>query len=176
MAGHQIGLRQQAGHAVGFLALAALWIVLVRIVPAGTPQTAAVVGGGLAVAALFVYLLMRHIRAVLGGTPRLILHSVGAGLQLALFLLAFALVHHHLGIRDNTLPSPTIVHAFGESVYYSIVTYTTLGYGDFYPVGPGRALAAIQALTGYLTLGLLATTAANALNPDEKAGWDQEEA
>ncbi len=41
-----------------------------------------------------------------------------------------------------------------DGLYFSIVTFTTLGYGDYQPVGYGRYLAATQALAGYLVLGL----------------------
>ena len=37
-----------------------------------------------------------------------------------------------------------------EYSYYSVVTYTTLGYGDIVPVGPVRFLAAMEALTGLM--------------------------
>jgi len=41
------------------------------------------------------------------------------------------------------------------------VTFTTLGYGDFQPQGIGRVLACVQSLTGYLLLGVLASTSAS---------------
>ena len=43
---------------------------------------------------------------------------------------------------------------FFSSVYYSVVTFTTLGYGDFTPVGISRAIAAIEAFTGSFTIAL----------------------
>ncbi|WP_421785351.1 potassium channel family protein [Hyphobacterium sp.] len=42
-----------------------------------------------------------------------------------------------------------------EAVYFSIVTLTTLGYGDFTPLGDNRMAAASQALTGYVVLGMI---------------------
>jgi hypothetical protein len=45
------------------------------------------------------------------------------------------------------------VALLNESVYYSIVTMTTLGYGDMAPIAPqARALAMMQALIGQLYL------------------------
>ena len=42
----------------------------------------------------------------------------------------------------------------GESaLYFSVVTWTTLGYGDFSPPADIRLIAAIQALLGYVFLG-----------------------
>jgi voltage-gated potassium channel Kch len=43
---------------------------------------------------------------------------------------------------------------FFSSLYYSVVTFTTLGYGDFTPVGISRAIAAIEAFTGSFTIAL----------------------
>jgi hypothetical protein len=40
-----------------------------------------------------------------------------------------------------------------DYVYYSFVTYTTVGYGDLVPVGPIRFIAATEALTGWMLLG-----------------------
>lgn len=43
---------------------------------------------------------------------------------------------------------------FLSCLYYSVVTFTTLGYGDFTPVGFSRAIAALEAFTGSFTLAL----------------------
>ncbi|WP_448569953.1 ion channel [Thalassotalea ganghwensis] len=43
---------------------------------------------------------------------------------------------------------------FLSCLYYSVVTFTTLGYGDFTPVGISRAIAAIEAFTGSFTIAL----------------------
>lgn len=43
---------------------------------------------------------------------------------------------------------------FFSALYYSVVTFTTLGYGDFTPVGISRAIAAIEAFTGSFTIAL----------------------
>lgn len=40
-----------------------------------------------------------------------------------------------------------------DYIYFSIVTFTTLGYGDFSPLQEYRLLAASQALLGYVYLG-----------------------
>ena len=39
-------------------------------------------------------------------------------------------------------------------VYYSIVTFTTLGYGDFTPDGISRPLSAMQAFTGAFMMAM----------------------
>ncbi|MFC3032364.1 ion channel [Pseudoalteromonas fenneropenaei] len=41
-----------------------------------------------------------------------------------------------------------------NSCYFSVVTFTTLGYGDITPVGVSRFVAALEAFTGSFTLAL----------------------
>ncbi|GIU21695.1 pentapeptide repeat-containing protein [Shewanella schlegeliana] len=43
---------------------------------------------------------------------------------------------------------------FFNCIYYSVVTFTTLGYGDFTPIGFSRAIAAFEAFTGSFTIAL----------------------
>lgn len=43
---------------------------------------------------------------------------------------------------------------FFSSVYFSVVTFTTLGYGDIQPVGLSRLVAAIEAFVGSFALAL----------------------
>jgi hypothetical protein len=47
-------------------------------------------------------------------------------------------------------------------LYYSVVTLTTLGYGDIVPAsGPAQALAVTEAVLGYVVLGGLLSILAN---------------
>lgn len=48
----------------------------------------------------------------------------------------------------------TNFYLFFNCIYYSVVTFTTLGYGDFTPIGFSRAIAAIEAFTGSFTIAL----------------------
>jgi uncharacterized protein YjbI with pentapeptide repeats len=43
---------------------------------------------------------------------------------------------------------------FLECLYFSVVTFTTLGYGDIVPIGPARPFAAFEAFTGNFTIAL----------------------
>lgn len=43
--------------------------------------------------------------------------------------------------------------SLGACMYFSAETYTSLGFGDFTPVGPVRLLAGVEALNGLLLIG-----------------------
>ncbi|NJD98265.1 hypothetical protein E3E26_00385 [Thermococcus sp. LS1] len=47
------------------------------------------------------------------------------------------------------------VPGFLNALYYSLVTFTTLGYGDMHPTGWLKALSAIEALTGAVFMALI---------------------
>lgn len=42
---------------------------------------------------------------------------------------------------------------FREYIYFSLVSYTSLGLGDVYPYGPIRLITGIEALTGLMMIG-----------------------
>ena len=44
--------------------------------------------------------------------------------------------------------------AWLDCLYFSVVTFTTLGYGDLTPLGPSRLCAALEAFTGSFSLAL----------------------
>ncbi|HCM46005.1 MAG TPA: hypothetical protein DIS98_00295 [Colwellia sp.] len=46
------------------------------------------------------------------------------------------------------------ISLFFSLLYYSVVTFTTVGYSDFTPVGLSRAITAIEAFTGSFTIAL----------------------
>ncbi len=46
------------------------------------------------------------------------------------------------------------ISLFFSALYFSVVTFTTLGYGDYNPIGISRAIAAIEAFTGSFTIAL----------------------
>jgi voltage-gated potassium channel len=54
------------------------------------------------------------------------------------------------------------IHTLGESLWWSVVTVTTVGYGDFFPVTiPGRIAACFIMGTGLLTLAVLTAQVAS---------------
>ena len=55
-----------------------------------------------------------------------------------------------------------IAHSWLTPYYYSIVTYTTLGFGDVTPLTPtGQAIVIVEVIFGYFTLGVLVSILAN---------------
>ena len=58
----------------------------------------------------------------------------------------------HIFSLNNDVMSNLIL--FLNCIYYSVVTFTTLGYGDFTPIGFSRAIAAFEAFTGSFTIAL----------------------
>ena len=56
---------------------------------------------------------------------------------------------------DGFPETSNIVVRFANALYYSIVTFTTLGYGDMHPTGWLKALSAIEALTGAVFMALI---------------------
>jgi hypothetical protein len=68
-------------------------------------------------------------------------------------ICAYAWVYYH-----NNM----ILGSDGEyesALYFSFVTWTTLGYGDLKPTESGRSLAASEAFIGYLFMGVLVALA-----------------
>jgi len=72
---------------------------------------------------------------------------------------AFAATYHLVGIRlFDPLPHSTGLAwplTFGRALYFSIITFTTLGYGDIKPApGLGSALCATEAILGGIMMAL----------------------
>ena len=77
-------------------------------------------------------------------------------LILALILLVYSVIYRG-NIVANGKPEEPITD-MTTCLYFSIVTFTTLGYGDFAPTANVRLLAALEAILGYVFLGLLIGT------------------
>lgn len=77
-------------------------------------------------------------------------------------IIGFALIYFYLGISDSgniiTYSSESLFNEnllnFGRCLYFSIVTFTTLGYGDLIPLGITRPFAAMEAFSGSFTIAL----------------------
>src|SRR5262249_55899971 len=66
-----------------------------------------------------------------------------------------ACAHTYFGLKDMA-NGGQVIHDPMISLYFSVVTWTTLGYGDFSPANNyGRAFAMWEALNGYLVMAIL---------------------
>jgi hypothetical protein len=74
-----------------------------------------------------------------------------AFILLVLVILSFALMYSELGLVSVR---GVRTHDFWICLYFSVETFTTLGYGDFVPTSGARPVAAMEALSGYVLLGL----------------------
>jgi len=68
-----------------------------------------------------------------------------------LVLIGYAYLYQRLGIIG---PGDVESREFGTCLYFSVVTFTTVGYGDFRPAIGSRPVAALEAITGYVYFGL----------------------
>lgn len=72
-------------------------------------------------------------------------------------ILVCAVCYCSLGIYSSSASG--VVFSFWSSLYYSVVTFTTLGYGDYYPAsGIVKFIAACEALTGLFMTSLFMVT------------------
>lgn len=77
-------------------------------------------------------------------------------------IITFGVLYSVIGIHDGgVVMKLQAKHSFSENLmqlltclYFSVVTFTTLGYGDLIPFGLSRLLAAIEAFIGSFTLAL----------------------
>jgi len=82
------------------------------------------------------------------------------------YVLAFALIFSFAGITHSSgffkfslsQSLYTNLNVFYNALYYSIVTFTTLGYCDFTTVTIGKFIATIEAFTGVFIAPLFVIT------------------
>ncbi len=82
--------------------------------------------------------------------------TIGAGTVLYPLLGGLANAEGTHNIWSLSDPSAwDVALLFARSLYFSTVTFTTLGYGDYHPVGPtAKALAGVESLAGALLVAL----------------------
>ncbi len=64
-------------------------------------------------------------------------------------ILLYAWHYKQSGIVGN---NDIVTHSFRDALYFSVTTWTTLGYGDFAPLPSMRLVTSIQALFGLCTI------------------------
>ncbi|OGJ57502.1 hypothetical protein A2881_03590 [Candidatus Peribacteria bacterium RIFCSPHIGHO2_01_FULL_55_13] len=74
-------------------------------------------------------------------------------------VLAFAAMYFGLGQWMPTqAPTPigseSLWKSLGDSIYFSVITSTTVGYGDIIPQGFSKVLAAVQSVFAFFVFGL----------------------
>lgn len=72
----------------------------------------------------------------------------------AIFLLALNFLEAIIwGVTYYILPSITEFESLEKAIYFSLVTFTTLGYGEITISSTNRILAGFEAMSGVLLLG-----------------------
>jgi hypothetical protein len=67
------------------------------------------------------------------------------------YILGYANVFRRAGLIE---PGGQVIHRPLDELYFSVITWTTTGYGDLRPLPNSRLLAASEALTGYVFMAL----------------------
>lgn len=85
-----------------------------------------------------------------GESPRRVVFSA------VLTILMSSIIYTLLGIKSGVLGNgqAIIEKDFMTSLYFSFVTFTTLGYGDYSPIGFARVIATFQAVAGLILTSL----------------------
>ncbi|MFH5803991.1 potassium channel family protein [Alienimonas sp. DA493] len=168
-----------------FFLFGGAWMGLISIIPQGIPRDAATCGLGLLFSGTFLYLLLSRLRNLYAGRGRFWAEAAMAAANLALLLAAFATIYKIYGtsaetdsasyIANSTTTPETKVTTFGDALYFSVVTFTTLGYGDLQPRGVLRFMACLETFVGYLVLGILASAVADLVQEWARATVDEDD-
>jgi voltage-gated potassium channel len=70
----------------------------------------------------------------------------------------------------NVEPAESGYETWGDALWWSIVTFTTVGYGDLFPVtAAGRLAGVLLLLTGLAALGSVASALTSVISGDDQA-------
>ena len=141
----------------------------------GIDWLALTVAAAWAIVALSVVLFVLTIATILRlaglnvrpNPQRLILNTLTS---LTLNVLAFSLLYRFLEITETASGAPPVSAL--DHIYFSAVTFSTLGFGDFSPTPGARPFAALQAIMGNLHLGLIVGAMFYAIQPRGSVGND----
>lgn len=142
-----VGHRPSVRVLAAVLVLAALVVHVLLLRAPGRDSAVADSALAMIVAGVFGVLVLAY---ALGKGPVTYHRVVGAVVAFLLVGVAWARAFHILVLlRPDALSLPTGSSRYGELVYYSFATLTTLGYGN--PVHPlARSMTMAEALTGLL--------------------------
>lgn len=141
-----------------FVLAGGLWYSLARFLPDSTYRDIFTIGLAFPFCGVFMWSLFSTLQRIYGDVGNLWKELALTVLNVFLFLLTFSALYYEVGIVDTTLEGNPISQDFWACFYYSIVTFTSTGYGDLRPQGITRVFASLHALIGYLVLGLMAST------------------
>jgi hypothetical protein len=71
-------------------------------------------------------------------------------LEISFYALAYFFLKDHFDLGSF---GGKFVDNYASYLYFSAETYTTIGLGDIYPLGPLRLITGIEALNGLLLIG-----------------------
>ena len=72
-------------------------------------------------------------------------------IEAALFAFAYKLVFL-IHPTDSSLLEGPYDGSFGDTLYFSLSVYTTVGFGDIAPLGPVRLMVGVEALAGLVLI------------------------
>ena len=133
---------------IGFAASVGLLWLMRSVVERGSvdaPYGAALLILLALAASLFIVWMAMRTRMTL---PRLLAYI---SLQFYIIVI-YAMIYARIGLLDG---GGELLHDLGTGFYFSLVTWTTLGYGDLQPPEPLRLLAGSEAILGYISMGVL---------------------
>ena len=101
----------------------------------------------IAFSAFFAHLFFQLIPNVERLPQQKVTLAIISVLFIPLLIISFAHTYRSIGLPN--------VSQKEDVIYFSIVTFTTLGYGDISPTGWARLFAVLQAISGFLFVPLL---------------------
>lgn len=111
-----------------------------------TGEKAAIVGAVYLHAVVLLSAFARKTR----NHPAMVMFDTTVGA--AMTILIYAILYQIIGIEEPVADDGFSVLG---AIYFSIVTFTTLGYGDLKPLPPAQLVAASEAILGYVYLGAI---------------------
>jgi len=102
--------------------------------------------------ALGLFAKQMHLERTLTG-PELVFRFYLLASLIVVDILLYAYAYSVHGLLDND----KLAEGKTAFLYFSIITWTTVGYGDILPTNPSRMIAASEAMLGYISMGLYIT-------------------